>query len=91
MLKRRSTLDNDVALRVDSSRRIFETHAALLNESRWSSSVNRVQRAIIVRILQRDYGTTYVQQLIEYVSLGRAGRERRAVQPQQEIGGINRR
>ena len=57
---------------VDSGKQVFDRHAALLEDSRLSGCANKIQRAMIVRKLQRDYGTGYVQQLIERMSRRRA-------------------
>ena len=65
-------LDNFALFRVDSGNQTFNRHAALLDESWLSRSHNGIQRAIIVRKLQRDHGTPYVQRLIEHISRGRA-------------------
>ena len=59
-------------LGVDSGKQAFDRHAALLDDSRPDRSATRIQRAIIVRKLQRDHGTRYVQRLIEYISRRRA-------------------
>ena len=48
----------------------------LLEEGGLSRSVNKIQRAITVRRLQRDHGTPYVQKLIEHISRRRAAQIR---------------
>ena len=53
---------------MDAGTQTLERHVSMLAEGHLSRPVNRVQRAIIVRKLQRDYGTRYVQQLIERIS-----------------------
>lgn len=55
-------------LGVDTSREAFYHHAALLRDNRLLRSGNGIQRAMTVRRLQRDYGTRYVQRLIEHIS-----------------------
>jgi hypothetical protein len=55
-------------LGTDFSRETFERHATLLGDSRTSHPANSVQRAMIVRQLQRDYGNRYVQRLVDYIS-----------------------
>ncbi len=55
-------------LGVDPGKQAFDRHAALLDDSRLSRSGNGIQRAMAVRKLQRDYGTRYVQRLIEHIS-----------------------
>ncbi len=59
-------------LGADPGKQVFDRHAALLDNSRLSQSANRIQRAMIVRKLQRDHGTRYVQRLIEHISRRRA-------------------
>ena len=59
---------------VDPGNRAFDRDAALLNDSGLSGTANGIQRAMIVRKLQRDYGTGYVRRLIEHTS-GQALRE----------------
>ena len=52
----------------DSAEQDFDRHAALLDDCSMSRSANGIQRAMIVRRLQRYYGIQYVQRLIEHVS-----------------------
>ncbi len=59
-------------LGADPGKQVFDRHAALLDNSRLSQSANRIRRAMIVRKLQRDHGTRYVQRLIEHISRRRA-------------------
>ena len=59
-------------LDLESSLETFEGHADLVG-ARCSARPNgAMQRAIIVRRLQRDYGTRYVQMLFEYNSRRKA-------------------
>ena len=61
-------------LGVDSGKQAFDRHAALLDDSRLSRSAKLIQRAMIVRKLERDHGTRYVQRLIEHISRRRSTR-----------------
>lgn len=72
MPRRRPSLKHAAPLGADIGERDFDRHAALLEESRMSSTVKPIQEAITVRQLQRDHGTGYVQRLIEHVSHRRA-------------------
>ena len=63
MPKFRPSLGDVAVLDVGSDK-----HVALVEMSRPTGSANRVKRAIAVRKLQRDYGTRYVQMLLEYNS-----------------------
>ena len=58
--------------RSDYSRSAFEYHAALLGDNRSSQLSSTLERAMIVRQLQRDYGNRYVQRLVDHISRKRA-------------------
>ena len=53
-------------LDLEPSLETFEGHADLLGARRTHHPNSAMQRAMIVRRLQRDYGTRYVQMLLEY-------------------------
>ena len=63
-------------LSLGSEQQIFDRHAALLEDGRLSRSANGIQRAIIVRKLERDYGAWHVHHLFEYISSQRAAGRR---------------
>jgi hypothetical protein len=46
----------------------FERHAALIGEVRTVGLPDTLHRAMVVRRLQRDYGNSYVQRLLEHLS-----------------------
>ncbi len=75
----RPSLDNGVLLRVGPGKQTLYWHVALLDENRMSSSANGIHRAMIVRKLQRDHGTEYVQRLIEHISRRRATQVRAGI------------
>ena len=58
-------------------RQTFDPNVALLERSRLSRLANGIQRAVMVRKLQRDHGTEYVQQLIERMPRRRTTQARR--------------
>lgn len=51
----------------DFSQETFDSHAALLGDSRMSQPMYTSQRAALVMHLQRTYGNPYVQRLAEHV------------------------
>ena len=50
----------------------FDGHVALLGDSRFAHPANTTRRVEIMRQLQRDYGNTYVQRVVERVRQNRA-------------------
>ena len=75
----RPNLKHAAPLGVDAGKPDFDRHADLLEESGLSRSVNKIQRAITVRRLQRDHGTPYVQKLIEHISRRRSAQIREGI------------
>lgn len=65
-----------------TSEEMFERHAALLGDQRMSHPANASQRADIVRQIQRDYGNSYVQRLVDHVSSQTSG----GIQAKLEVG-----
>ena len=47
---------------------MFERHASLLGDHRMSHPANAGRRADIVMQIQRDYGNSYVQRLVDHIS-----------------------
>ena len=66
----------------DFSQRTFERHAALLGDPRLLHPTAAVQRALLARRIQRDYGNRYVQRLVDHISQKRA----EAVQTKLAVG-----
>lgn len=65
-----------------SSEEMFERHASLLGDHRMSQPANASQRADIVRQIQRDYGNSYVQRLVDHISSRPSGN----IQAKLEVG-----
>ena len=66
----------------DFSQSTFERHAALLGDPRLRHPTAAMQRALLARQIQRDYGNRYVQRLVDHISQKRA----EAVQTKLAVG-----
>lgn len=65
----------------------WDSHVALLGDSRMSQPANAGQRQTVLRQIQRDYGNQYVQRLVEHVSSAGSQSSQAVAQRAQDEGG----
>lgn len=68
----------------DFSQGTFERHAEHLSDARMAHPANAAERSSFVQQIQRDYGNTYVQRLVDHVSQQKAETIQRVAMPGSE-------